>query len=110
MLAAPRIGAAHRRALPGELQFFGDLAPLNEARAFAAALLPLRACEWFVFAKKTFPGPEQVLGYLARYTHRVAITNSRLLALDASHVTFRWKAYRKWGRPRRRPHQRRGGA
>ena len=81
----------------GELQFFGDLAPLNEARAFADALLPLRACEWFVFAKKTFPGPEQVLAYLARYTHRVAITNSRLLALDASHVTFRWKAYRKWG-------------
>ena len=81
----------------GELQFFGDLAPLNEARAFADALLPLRACEWFVFAKKTFPGPEQILAYLARYTHRVAITNSRLLALDASHVTFRWKARRKWG-------------
>ena len=72
----------------GELQFFGDLAPLNETRAFAAALLPLRTCEWFVFAKKTFPGPEQVLAYLARYTHRVAITNSRLLALDETHVSL----------------------
>jgi hypothetical protein len=81
----------------GELQFFGDLAALNDTKAFAAALLPLRRCEWFVFAKKIFPGPEQVLAYLARYTHRVAITNSRLLALDETHVAFRWKAYRKWG-------------
>ena len=81
----------------GELQFFGDLAPLNDTKAFAAALLPLRTCEWFVFAKKTFPGPEQVFSYLARYTHRVAITNSRLLALDTTHVAFRWKAHRKWG-------------
>ncbi len=81
----------------GELQFFGDLAPLNEAEAFAAALLPLRTCEWFVYAKKSFPDPERVLAYLARYTHRVAITNGRLLALDETHVAFRWKTYRKWG-------------
>jgi hypothetical protein len=81
----------------GKLQFFGDLALLNDTKAFAAALLPLRACEWFVYAKETFPGPERVLAYLGGYTHRVAITNSRLLALDESHVTFRCKAYRKWG-------------
>jgi hypothetical protein len=86
----------------GELQFFGDLAALNETKAFAAALVPLRECEWLVYAKKTFPGPEQVLAYLARYTHRVAITNSRFLSLDETHVTFRWKAYRKWGGQKRK--------
>jgi len=82
----------------GELQFFGDLGNLNEATAFAVALAPLRSVEWRVYAKKTFAGPEQLLAYLARYTHRVAITNSRLLDLDQTHVTFRWKAYRKGGR------------
>lgn len=81
----------------GELKFFGELAALNDGKAFAAALFPLRTCEWFVYAKKTFPGPERVLAYLARYTHRVAITNSRLLAVDESHVAFRCKSYRKWG-------------
>ncbi|MGO9697803.1 MAG: IS91 family transposase [Xanthobacteraceae bacterium] len=82
----------------GELQFFGDLGNLNEAKALAVALAPLRSVEWRVYAKKTFAGPEQLLAYLARYTHRVAITNSRLLDLDQTHVTFRWKAYRKGGR------------
>jgi hypothetical protein len=81
----------------GELQFFGDLATLNEAKAFASALAPLRTAEWVVYAKKTFAGREQLLAYLARYTHRVAITNGRLLELDQTHVTFRWKAYRKGG-------------
>ncbi len=81
----------------GELQFFGDLAPLNRAKAFAATLAPLRIAEWLVYAKKTFPGPEQVLAYLARYTHRVAITNSRLLDLDETHVSFRWEDRRKRG-------------
>ena len=79
----------------GELHFFTDLVYLNEAKAFAAALAPLHKTEWRVYAKKPFAGPEQVLAYLARYTHRVAITNDRLLELDDSHVTFRWKDYRE---------------
>ncbi len=81
----------------GELRFFADLAPLSQTKAFAAFLAPLRAAEWVVYAKKTFPGPEQLLAYLARYTHRVAITNSRLLDLDETHVSFRWKDCRKGG-------------
>ena len=81
----------------GELQFFADLAHLNEEKAFAAALAPLRTAEWVVYAKKTFAGPEQLLAYLARYTHRVAITNSRLLNVDETHVSFRWKDCRKAG-------------
>jgi len=81
----------------GELQFFADLAPLNRAKAFAATLVPLRTAEWVVYAKKTFAGPEQLLAYLARYTHRVAITNSRLLDLDETHVSFRWKKYVQGG-------------
>ena len=81
----------------GELQFFTELVRLNDARAFVATLAPLRKTEWVVYAKKTFAGPEQLLAYLARYTHRVAITNSRLLELDETHVRFRWKRYRKGG-------------
>src|SRR5208282_4410628 len=76
---------------------FADLAHLNEEKAFAAALAPLRTAEWIVYAKKTFAGPEQLLAYLARYTHRVAITNSRLLDLDETHVSFRWKKYVQGG-------------
>ena len=60
-------------------------------------LAPLRKTEWVVYAKKPFAGPQQVLAYLARYTHRVAIANSRLLDLDATHVRFRWKDYRENG-------------
>ena len=81
----------------GELHFFADLAPLGQAKAFAAALAPLRTAEWVVYAKKTFAGPEQLLAYLARYTHRVAITDSRLLDLDETHVSFRWKKYVQGG-------------
>jgi Putative transposase len=82
----------------GELQFFTDLARLKEAKAFVAATLaPLRIAEWIVYAKKTFAGPKQLLAYLARYTHRVAITNARLLDVDETHVSFRWKHYRKGG-------------
>jgi Putative transposase len=77
----------------GELQFFTDLVGLNDAKAFAAALAPLRKTEWMVYAKQPFAGPKQVLAYLARYTHRVAIANSRLLGLDQTHVSFRWKDY-----------------
>jgi hypothetical protein len=78
----------------GELQFFGELARLKEREAFLAYLAPERAREWVVFAKQPFAGPAQVLAYLARYTHRVAIGNSRLVELTDVHVRFRWKDYR----------------
>jgi len=84
----------------GRLQFFGDYAPLSDATAFADWLAPLRKCEWVVYAKRPFAGPEAVLAYLSRYTHRVAIANSRLLAMDDRGVTFRWKDYRAHGRTR----------
>jgi len=83
--------ALHRA---GELVFFGDLAGLSEPQAFAAYLAPLRKIEWVVYAKPPFGGPEAVLAYLSRYTHRVAISNSRLINADASSVAFRWKDYR----------------
>ncbi len=78
----------------GRLAFHGDLADLTEADAFAALLAPLRRADWVVYAKRPFGGPEAVLAYLARYTHRVAIANSRLVAMDRHGVTFRWKDYR----------------
>src|SRR5256885_2151337 len=83
--------AVHRS---GRLQFFGKHAALADASVFAQWLGPLRQCEWVVYAKRPFAGPEAVLAYLSRYTHRVAISNSRLLALDERGVTFRWKDYR----------------
>ena len=86
-----RLAAAHGA---GRLAFHGDLAPLADPAAFAAHLAPLRRSEWVVYAKRPFAGPEAVLAYLSRYTHRVAIANSRLLALDERGVTFRWKDYR----------------
>jgi hypothetical protein len=73
---------------------------LADADAFADWLMPLRQCEWVVYAKRPFSGPEAVLAYLSRYTHRVAISNSRLLALDETGVTFKWKDYRIKGRDR----------
>jgi hypothetical protein len=82
----------------GELKLFGDLAPLNRAKEFAGTIAMLRATEWVVYAKEIFAGPEQVLAYLARYTHRAAITNRRLLDVDQTHVSFRWKDYRKGAR------------
>jgi hypothetical protein len=84
----------------GRLVFFGDLAPLADQRAFDAALAPLRRSQWVVYAKRPFAGPKAVLAYLARYTHRVAISNSRLVAFDQAGVTFRWKDYRIKGRDR----------
>ena len=84
----------------GRLAFFGDLAPLADQRAFDAVLAPLRRAEWVVYAKRPFAGPQAVLAYLARYTHRVAISNSRLIALDDAGVTFKWKDYRIEGRDR----------
>jgi len=84
----------------GELRFYGEHAALADAQAFAAWLAPLRQCEWVVYAKRPFAGPQAVLAYLSRYTHRVAISNSRLIALDERGVTFRWKDYRVKGRSR----------
>jgi hypothetical protein len=88
---------AHRS---GQLHFFGEYAALSDARAFAHWLAPLRECEWIVYAKRPFAGPAAVLAYLSRYTHRVAISNRRLVALDERGVTFRWKDYRAKGRTR----------
>ena len=84
----------------GKLQFFGVHADLADAKAFAHWMAPLRKCEWVVYAKRPFAGPEAVLAYLSRYTHRVAISNSRLLAMDERGVTFRWKDYRAKGKTR----------
>jgi Putative transposase/Transposase zinc-binding domain len=78
----------------GQLQFFGKHAALTNAQAFAAYLAPLRNSEWVVYSKRPFGGPEQVLRYLARYTHRVAISNRRLVSLDDKGVSFKWKDYR----------------
>jgi hypothetical protein len=89
--------AAHQA---GRLTFFGDHLRLADARAFARYLAPLRKIEWIVYAKRPFAGPEAVLAYLSRYTHRVAIANSRLVSLDGSGVTFTWKDYRTKGRER----------
>jgi hypothetical protein len=86
----------------GRLAFFGDLDSLCNKQAFAAHLAPLAKKNWFVYAKPPFAGPEAVLAYLARYTHRVAISNSRLLSLDQRGVTFRYKDYRRDGRARYR--------
>jgi hypothetical protein len=84
----------------GKLRFFGEHAALADAAAFSAWLAPLRKCEWVVYAKRPFAGPQAVLAYLSRYTHRVAISNSRLLAMDERGVTFRWKDYRAKGKTR----------
>jgi hypothetical protein len=89
--------AAHQA---GRLSFFGDYAHLADAQRFAAFLAPLRKAEWVVYAKRPFGGPEAVLAYLSRYTHRVAIANSRLIACNQQGVTFKWKDYRIEGRDR----------
>jgi Putative transposase/Transposase zinc-binding domain len=90
-----KLAAVHKR-----LAFFGDHARLTDAKAFAAYLAPLRKSDWVVYAKRPFGGPQAVLAYLSRYTHRVAISNSRLIALDHRGVTFKWKDYRIEGRDR----------
>ncbi|HJY58833.1 MAG TPA: IS91 family transposase [Streptosporangiaceae bacterium] len=84
------------------LQFFGDHAGLSDRRAFLRHLAPLRTKTWVVYAKPPFAGPEAVLAYLSRYTHRVAISNRRLIALDETGVTFRYKDYRRGGPERQR--------
>jgi len=78
----------------GKLRFFGILAGLADPNIFATHLAPLRKTDWVVYAKPPFGGPEQVLAYLSRYTHRVAISNHRLVTADADTVAFRWKDYR----------------
>jgi hypothetical protein len=83
----------------GQLVFFGEIEGLRRRDAFVARLALLRRKNWFVYAKPPFTGPEAMLAYLARYTHRVAISNSRLLALDERGVSFRYKDYRN-GRER----------
>ena len=94
-----KLVAAHEA---GRLRFFGDLRHLADSHAFADHLSPLRKIEWVVYAKRPFAGPEAVLAYLSRYTHRVAISNSRLIALDDGGVTFKWKDYRTKGRDRQK--------
>ena len=81
----------------GELSFFGDLAELARPLAFARRLAECRKVEWVVYAKPPFGGPDQVLAYLGRYTHRVAIANSRLVGLSEDRVSFRWRDYRHRG-------------
>jgi len=86
-----QLSDAHRA---GTLQFFGEHQSLAEAKTFADWLKPLRQIDWVVYAKRPFAGPDAVLAYLSRYTHRVAIANSRLIALNEQGVTFKWKDYR----------------
>jgi hypothetical protein len=86
----------------GRLRFFGDRAGLGDGQAFRRQLAPTRKLDWVVYAKPPFGGPEAVLAYLARYTHRVAISNKRLIALDEAGVTFRYKDYRRGGEARHR--------
>src|SRR5271169_1122340 len=93
-LVLEKLTAAHGA---GALQFFSKHAALANARAFAAYLAPLRNSKWVVYCKRPFGGPEEVLRYLARYTHRVAISNRRLVSLDDNRVTFKWKDYRLEG-------------
>ena len=94
-----KLVAAHE---DGRLTFFGDHSALSAADAFAAYLAPLRRTKWFVYAKRPFAGPAAVLAYLSRYTHRVALSNRRLIAADSHGVTFTYKDYRCAGRDRYR--------
>ena len=99
--------AAHEA---NHLKFFGNHASLADPNAFAALLAPLRDVEWVVYAKEPFAGPEPVLRYLSRYTHRVAISNQRLVAADDGGVAFRWKDYRldgpdRWKTMTLHPHE-----
>ena len=96
-LVVEMLVAAHAA---GKLDFFGQHAGLGDPDAFAAFLAPLKRSEWVVYAKQPFGGPEAVLAYLSRYTHRVAISNRRLVAADATAVTFKYKDYRVDGRAR----------
>jgi hypothetical protein len=87
------IAGLKRRFHMGQLTFAGSLQPLQHEKAFCSFLRPLFRQDWVVYAKPPFGGPHHVLGYLARYTHRVALTNHRLVAFQHDQVTFRWKDY-----------------
>jgi len=78
----------------GKLQFFASLEPLRDPRAFAEQIARAKECEWVVYAKRPFAGPQQVLDYVGRYTHRVALSNNRLIDIDNGPVQFHWKDYR----------------
>ena len=82
----------------GQLRFFGDIAGLADPAALNHIVKETRRVDWVVYAKPPFAGPQQVLAYLGRYTHRIAISNSRLVSIDGDRVTFRWKDYRTGGR------------
>jgi hypothetical protein len=99
-LFCEQLSAAQR---DGKLGYFGEQAALADPQAFGAWLAPLRQRAWVVYAKRPFAGPEAVLAYLSRYTHRVAIANSRLIGVDAQGVTFKFKDYRAKGRCRYQP-------
>ena len=90
---------AHTR---GQLSFYGSLSHLAEEGNLKDYLAPLRKIEWVVYAKRPFAGPEAVLAYLSRYTHRVAIANSRLISCNSSGVTFKWKDYRDRGQTKQK--------
>jgi Putative transposase len=81
----------------GKLQFFGSLEKLRDPHEFRAHLAPLKNSKWVVYAKPPFGGPQQVLDYVGRYTHRVAISNNRLVDIENDRVSFRWKDYRDNG-------------
>ena len=93
-LMLAKLLAAHAA---GRLQFFGPHAHLASAKAFRAFLAPLRSKRWYIYAKRPFAGPKAVLAYLSRYTHRIAISNSRLIKANRTSVTFRVKNYRLKG-------------
>jgi hypothetical protein len=98
-LVLEKLVAAHAAGL---LHFFGAHANLQDRDAFAKYLAPSRKVEWVVYSKRPFGGPEAVLAYLSRYTHRIAISNSRLLACDGDGVAFKYKDYRANGRARQK--------
>jgi hypothetical protein len=92
-----QLDQAHR---DGQLTFHGKHAELSDSASFDRYLQPTRRIDWVVYAKRPFAGPESVLRYLSRYTHRIAIANSRLISANAEFVTFKWKDYRVKGRQR----------
>jgi len=94
------LAGLQERFVEGGLRFQGKLSPLAKRAAFLRRLAQARSKEWVVYAKPPFGGPERVLRYLARYTHRVAISNGRLVKLEGGKVSFRWKDYAHGHRPR----------
>lgn len=94
------LGHLEKAFAVGQMKFFSGLQVLGERDAFLRTLAILRKAEWVVYAKPPFAGPEQVLDYLGRYTHRIAISNNRLIDIENGAIRFRWKDYRHGGRPK----------